>query len=388
MTRTRHSGCPPRPRPAGAAWILLALALLVAPPRAAGQSIALVVPPAGAAAEGWQALEDGRYADANAAFERALRARPDDPMTLLGGAIVLQRLGQTARAIAAYDAALRIDPALTPASLLSGLLRYESGDLAGAIRVYEAALVRSPGHRELRARLDAWAQEQALHSRFLQAQGNHFTVLFEGPADEALARAAVDVLEAAYDRVGTALLTFPIEPITVVLYTREQFRDITRSPEWSGGAFDGRIRIPMRGQGDAREMARVLTHEYVHALVHSVAPRGVPSWFNEGLAGIFETGGARRAAEELASGTPARPLPLASLAAGFARLQPTDVRRAYASSVLAVHALVAARGYHAVSAILADVAAGKPFEEAFATHAQMPLDQFEAQWQETFRQAR
>lgn len=363
-------------------------ALTAAAPGVCAQSIAFVAP-AGPAASGWQALEEGRYAEAADAFERALRARPDDPMTLLGTAIVQQRLGQTARARETYDAALRIDPALTPASLLAGLLRYETGDVAGAVRIYEAALVRAPGHPQLRARLDAWLKEQALHDTFLTAQGSHFTVLFEGPADEALARAAVQVLEAAYTRIGTALLTFPLDPITVVLYTQEQFRDITRSPDWSGGAFDGRIRIPIRGGGrDDEELARVLTHEYVHALVHSVAPRGVPTWLNEGLAGAFEAGGARRAAAELAAATPAVPLPLSALASGFGRFSETEARRAYASSVLAVQALIAARGYQAITALLSDVAAGQPFAEAFATHAQLSLEDFEGQWLASFRAVR
>ncbi len=39
-----------------------------------------------------------------------------------------------------------------------------------------------------------------------------------------------------------------------------------------------------------REFERVLTHEFTHALVRSIAPRGVPQWLNEGLAMNFEGG--------------------------------------------------------------------------------------------------
>ena len=265
MRPDRHPYVPSR-RPRLA--VLLLLAWLAWPGAAAAQSVAFVVPPAGPAREAWQALEDGRYKDAQAAFERALRAKPDDAACLLGAGIVWQRLGQAAQAREAFTEALRIDPALMPASVLLGLLLYETGELPGAIRTYEAALVRAPGSRQLTVRLEQWRKEAALQRTFLQAQGNHFTVLFEGPSDEVLARRAVGILEAAYERVGTALLTFPIEPITVLLYTQEQFSDITRSPGWSGGLFDGRIRLPMRGAlGDPRELERVLTHEYVHALV-------------------------------------------------------------------------------------------------------------------------
>ena len=95
--------------------------------------------------------------------------------------------------------------------------------------------------------LDAWRKEANLHSGFHRKLGNHFTVLFEGPAEADLADRAVAILEGAYRRIGTALSTYPTGRITVVLYTREQFRDITQSPDWAGGAFDGRIRVPVQG---------------------------------------------------------------------------------------------------------------------------------------------
>ncbi len=46
------------------------------------------------------------------------------------------------------------------------------------------------------------AQGNALQDRFYESRGAHFSVLFEGPADEALARRIVERLEPAYWRVG------------------------------------------------------------------------------------------------------------------------------------------------------------------------------------------
>ena len=69
------------------------------------------------------------------------------------------------------------------------------------------------------------------------------------------------------------------DPIAVVLYTGEQFRDITRAPSWAAGAYDGVIRVPMRGALDKREeLDRVLSHEFTHALIRTLASRGVPAW--------------------------------------------------------------------------------------------------------------
>ena len=43
------------------------------------------------------------------------------------------------------------------------------------------------------------------------------------------------------------LVQLSVHSITVVLYSREQFRDITRSPQWAAGMFDGEIRVPVHG---------------------------------------------------------------------------------------------------------------------------------------------
>ena len=151
------------------------------------------------------------------------------------------------------------------------------------------SLAYAPSDRTLVTRAEKLRAELATERGFFQTQGNHFTVLFEGPADEALAGRAIEILEEAYFRVGTALFTFPERPITVVLYTEQQFRDVTRSPEWAAAAYDGRIRVPVRGALErSAELQRVLTHEFTHALIATIAPRGVPTWLNEGLAMMFE----------------------------------------------------------------------------------------------------
>jgi len=200
-------------------------------------------------------------------------------------------------------------------------------------------------------------------------------VLFEGPADEALAARAVEILEGAYWRVSTALATYPEQIITVVLYTEEQFRDITRSPQWAAAAYDGRIRVPVRGTAaDSRELERVLVHECTHALVQSVAPRGVPLWLHEGLAVMFEPNGEAWADAQLS--TSAARLPLARLAGSFAPLSTAEARLAYAQSAGIVRALFEQGGAAAVGAILQDLARGDTFAAAFERHLFMTYDDF------------
>lgn len=273
--------------------------------------------------------------------------------------------------------ALKADPTLAAASLLLGELLYRAGDLRSAIDVYQRAIAYHPDDPRLTAKLEAWRKELALHDRFAQKLGDHFTVLFEGPAEEDLARTAVKTLEAAYWRIGAALNTYPAEVITVVLYTREQFRDITQSPDWAGGAFDGRIRVPVQGAlSNMREFERVLTHEFVHALVRTVAPRNAPQWLNEGLAMNFDGTDIAKMSARLqeASAVPG----LRRLEGSFAGLDPAGASLAYARSAVAVKALIEdAAGAVGVMAILADVGRGVPFADAFERHTSRSFSDFD-----------
>ena len=65
-----------------------------------------------------------------------------------------------------------------------------------------------------------------------------------------MASQALESLTRAYWRICEIFGAFPPKSIPVVLYTREQFRDITRSPQWAAAAYDGIIRVPMRGAGE------------------------------------------------------------------------------------------------------------------------------------------
>ena len=316
------------------------------------------------ARKGWDAIRDRRNADAAAAFAAALDAEPRDPTLHLGAGLAAHLLGQPTAAQHSLERALELAPSLTQASLLLGDILYRGSDIAGAIEVYDAARKYAPDDKTLIDRLEALRRETAVHGDFLASHGAHFTVLFEGPADAAVANQATTLLEAAYWRVSTALAIYPERTMTVVLYTQEQFRDITRSPQWAAASYDGRIRLPIRGaDADLRELERVITHEFTHALIQHVAPRGVPLWLHEGLAVMFEPDGAAWSQEQLAK-QPAR-LPLKRLAESFDRLSGSEARVAYAQSAALAGALFDAGGPLAIGALLQDLARGESFAAAF-----------------------
>lgn len=329
------------------------------------------------AQQGAAALEARRFDEAFEAFTRATTLLPREAALWYGAGLAAFMLGRNADAEAALGRAVDVDPRFTDASALLGEVQYRAGRVREAMATYEAALAHAPGEAHVRERLDEWRRDAQVSDRFFESRGAHFTVRFEGPADQALASRAVEMLEAAYWRIGGELGAYPSQPIIVILYTEEQFRDVTRAPEWSGGTYDGRIRVPVRGAlSTPADLERVLVHEFVHAVVAGLGGPQVPLWLNEGLAMVFEPGGLDAAVRVL-SAAPSRPR-LADLHGGFGRLTRAEAIVAYALSAVAVRRMLDLRGAPAVTALLQDLARGAEFSTAFRQRMAMTYAEFEA----------
>ena len=321
---------------------------------------------------GWQGLEAGRPAQALAAFREAEKSDPNNARVQLGAAVALFALRQDADSRRAVDRALALDPSLTKARELSGRLLYRAGDLHGAIRVFSGLEESGAADAAIRADLDRWRREAELSDRMLLDVGSGFTVSFEGPEDSALAAQVLDSLDRALTRVGAVLGVVPLAPIPVMLYTDQQFRDITKAPMWAAGAYDGVIRLPVRGAlADAAELDRVVAHELTHALVRTLTSRAVPSWLNEGLATALERDGGP---PELAN---VDPMPLASIRR-FDGLTGAAAARAYTTSALAVQRLLDDAGGVAVANLLRDLGEGVDFETAFTRRMGRSFADFDA----------
>jgi tetratricopeptide (TPR) repeat protein len=328
-------------------------------------------------AAGWQALRAGHATEAAEDFHNALRLDGHDALAMLGAGVSAHLQGKPADAREQLASALAVDPGLTAASVLLGELLYRDADLAGAIQVYEQALALQPSQPQIIARLDAWRREAALHDRFSQKIETHFTILFEGPPDQGRAARVAEILEAAYWRIGGAIGAYPASVVQVVLYTRDQFRDITQSPAWAGGAYDGRIRVPVGGTLVESELQRVLSHELTHAIVYSLAPRGVPQWLNEGLAVLFEKDDLSRERQLVAREAL---IPLAELQTSFDALSGPQAALAYAESAIAAQRILDQGGPTAVYNLLSDLANGLSFDQAFERTALMSYDDFKKSW--------
>jgi tetratricopeptide (TPR) repeat protein len=325
---------------------------------------------------GWEAVSAGQAHAAAEAFRDALAADPKNARLHFGAGMAAALERRDADARDAFERALAMDPKLVRVRAPLGQVLYRMGDLTRAIQTYESLVADAPDDQDAQATLDRWRRELELHDRMRQAVGSHFTVSFEGPAEATLAARALESLDAAYWRIGQLVGAYPSEPIPVVLYTTEQFRDITRSPSWAAGAYDGTIRVPMRGAiENEKELDRVFAHEYAHALIRTLASRGVPAWLNEGFATVLESRDLEWAqkAVQRAGGT----IALRHLQSGFGRFAGTQAQLAYATSALAVRRLLDEAGGFAIANLLRDLGSSIDFESAFAHRIQRSFAEFQ-----------
>lgn len=327
--------------------------------------------------QGWAALRAGNAKAATDAFVEAAKLDPKNAMLWLGAgtAEFLQR--HDAEAKSHLEHALVLDPKLTRARAQLAQVIKRQGDLTEAIRLYEIVVTEVPDDAGVRDTLDRWKREKELHERMRLEVGDHFTVSFEGPEDAAMAAQALESLNKAFWRISEVFGTFPAKSIPVVLYSGQQFSDITRSPQWAAAAFDGIIRVPMRGAGERGEdLDRVLAHEFSHALIRSLATRGLPTWLNEGLASVLE-GDDLRWATSTVENLPKLPS-LATLSGSFGKLSGADAQVAYAASAIAAKRLLDDAGGAAIANLLRDLGEGIELEAAFLHRIQRSLEDFEA----------
>ena len=293
---------------------------------------------------GWKALRDGYGSRAAGLFADALALRPDDPVLLMGSGAAAHAQGKQKDAMTRLRQALTMKPDLTPASVLLGRIAFDEGEVDLAVRTYESALKYAPGDAEIARTLDEWRKDAGIHGSFDELRYERFRILFEGHDERSLAIDATRVFNSAFFRIAGRLGEYPSGTIVAVLYTEQQFRDVTRAPKWSGGAYDGRIRMPVAGAAQQPELfEKVLTHELTHAVIAGIAPTGVPAWLNEGLAQYFDgtdANGAKRRMRALG-----RAIPLKHLEGGFGGLGAADAQVAYDESLLAVSLIAERPGF-------------------------------------------
>ena len=331
--------------------------------------------------DAWNALDAGQAQVAEQAFRDAIALDPKNARLHMGLGTAAFVLRHDADAKASLERALVLAPDLTRARAQLAQVFKRQNDLTEAICLYEIVATEVPADTGVRDTLERWKREADLHDRMRLTVGDFFTVSFEGAEDADMAAQALESLNRAYWRICDVFSAFPPKSVPVVLYSGEQFRDITRSPQWAAAAFDGTIRVPMRGAGEKGEdLDRVLAHEFTHALIRSLATRNLPTWLNEGLASVLERDGLDWAEARVAKASSVPSLTV--LSNSFGKMSGAEAQVAYAASALAAKRLLDEAGGIAIANLLRDLGDGVDFEAAFLHRIQKSFADFQASVQQ------
>jgi tetratricopeptide (TPR) repeat protein len=224
--------------------------------------------------------------------------------------------------------------------VLLGSAYYGMENLDQAIVEWSKALAVQD-NAQLREAVAKAQHERDVSSAYSELRSEHFLLRYDGQQNEKLSGEILNSLDGSFQDLVLDLDYSPTEAIVVILYPKQAFRDITRTPAWAGGVNDGKIRIPISGLTQMTpDLARVLKHELTHSFVRLVTLGRCPAWFNEGLAQLEEGSTTAALGSQLAGALAAGKIPdYASLEAPFVSLPTDQVMLVYAKSLAALEYL-------------------------------------------------
>jgi tetratricopeptide (TPR) repeat protein len=230
-----------------------------------------------------EALQKGQPAEAEQILARA-HVPADNRDAAMLRASALLALNQFDRALEVTEAALKAHQKDRELLWLAGVAAYRLDDSRNAVTYLKSALEvkDDPAIRRMLAKVE---RETASDKSTEKSYGTRFLLRYEGQvADPELARQMVAVLEQEFSRVSFSLGCHADSRLVTIVQTKDAYRQTTGGPDWSGGQYDGKIRVPLvtGSRGIDSKLRRVFAHEIVHACMANLG--SWPAWLHEGFA--------------------------------------------------------------------------------------------------------
>ncbi len=279
--------------------------------------------------------------------------------------------------------ALRFNPRSAEAYTILGDIAYDGQQLAHAKTAWDRAKQLDPSMNSIDERLNKLNSELAVEKQFDRAGNTHFDLRYQEGIGYAAAYDLRTALDQARSNVGRDFGYWPRRPIVVLVYSEEAFRQVRQGPDWIGGVYDGKIRIPFpRSTAALESLKSTLVHEYTHAIIHDITQDQCPVWLNEGIA-EFEEARTRKPNLQLlqAAAGKRQLIPLSSLDSAFQSRDANVAGLAYQQSYSLVTFLDQKYRFFRVRRILDHLAQGKSVEDALQAELRLSSDQLEQRWE-------
>ena len=317
-------------------------------------------------------------------FSEAVARDPDNGVALARLTVAYLRKGDREFAEfylnLARESAHRVEPSADVYASLGNAYEAEN-QLDDALEAWEEA-------RRLGDRSDALARKiSRVRADWAYSHGQRYraTDSFEIYFDPRIAPSLVDFvgdsLEKALPDERRFFLGDLAGPTIVILYEGRRFFEMREMPDWVGGSFDGKIRVPIDlARPPDEALLGLLRHELAHAFLARLSRGRAPGWLQEGLAQFVE--GRRVDAATAAASFAASPLDiLTALESALGqRADRGAARRAYVLSLSFVEYLGGRSGPAGVVCLAADLGRGFDLEEAFERQFGASPRALESEW--------
>jgi tetratricopeptide (TPR) repeat protein len=322
----------------------------------------------GYAAYGHSLIRQRQYEQADVQLVKAIELYPDEPHYALLRGICQFNMKKYDIARYELERVRSLQPESVEALVYLGLVLYETENRLEAVQLWEQALKLAPARSDIVQLLEKARKEAAVEDKMDRGHSSRFNLTYDPGVPTAFALAVLDVLESASNQVGAELGHFPEARVPVVIYKRDDYKTVTNSPDWSGGVYDGTIRLPFGALSEISAGLRsVLFHEYAHVVVYDLTKGNCPIWFNEGIAEMF---GRKQLSDSMAAhlqntGKGAA-VDIRKLEGSFTGLSTAEANSAYQQSYSLVNYVVNAYGWHRVKELLVNLGKGMSMDAAVA----------------------
>jgi len=333
------------------------------------------------------------YVSALDYLSRIEKNEPDNPDLIKARVSLLNNLGnkyyrerELSRARYAFLEALEIDPVNFITLRMLGEIAYFSQRLNDAKRYWDDALAIKPDDQSLIALLRKLEKENEVEGKLESSSLANFDIRYHGnDSNYNVYDIQGDLLE-AYQEVGYDFNYYPVRSIVVLLYTGPEFSQIRNTPNWVGALYDGKIRLPVKGeQPEGASIKTILWHEYTHALINDATGSNCPRWLHEGLAQYQQAKVApidQSPLEYALRNGDMIPLSQLDRAFGFNQ-SAAKARLAYAQAYSLTEYLVEKYGFWKINVILREMKRGRGWRDVIEDEFLVPVPELEKEWKET-----
>jgi tetratricopeptide (TPR) repeat protein len=330
------------------------------------------------------AFEEKKYREAIKHLENCIEHVNDRPEFYQSLGFCHFSLAQYPEAEDAYSQVIRLKPDHFIAHRMLGEICYLTNRLEKALEHWQEALKIKPDDSYTKERVHQLKTYKKVSDNFETEVDMMFSVSFDGTSNPQLRELVLDMLEEISRRIGQEVNLYPTRQVPVILMTNREFFDITGSPQWAGGVYEGHIKVPVDKYKPGL-LKIVLTHEYVHAVIFDRLSYRCPWWLNEGLAQYLSRDGQgnqkklQMAAKFIREGT----VPTLEDLSDWLKGQDTHrVQIAYALALSAVQFFIDNYGLPEVQYVLELMSGGEEVGAIIKQITGYSFSEFQANWKE------